>query len=48
MTTYQEETYGERIAEVYDEWYTGYDEAIMNWQSDMSRLFTASSIYRFI
>ena len=27
MDTYQEDTYGERIAGVYDDWYAGYDEA---------------------
>lgn len=29
MITYQEDTYGERIADVYDEWYIGYDETIL-------------------
>ncbi len=27
METYHEETYGERIAEIYDTWYAEYDEA---------------------
>ena len=29
MSTYREEIYGEQIADVYDEWYSGYDEAIL-------------------
>ena len=27
MNTYQTETYGERIADVYDDWYAGYDDS---------------------
>jgi ubiquinone/menaquinone biosynthesis C-methylase UbiE len=27
MASYQRDTYGERIASVYDEWYGGYDQA---------------------
>jgi SAM-dependent methyltransferase len=29
MDTYEEGTYGERIAGVYDEWYAGYDDATL-------------------
>ncbi len=30
MDNYQEETYGERIAGIYDEWYAGYDQATID------------------
>jgi SAM-dependent methyltransferase len=37
MDTYQEDTYGERIADIYDEWYSAFDEAAVNTLSEMAR-----------
>ncbi len=29
MDNYREDTYGERVAEIYDDWYTNYDDAMI-------------------
>lgn len=37
MDTYQENTYGERIAGVFDDWYAEYDEASVTFLHDLAR-----------
>jgi SAM-dependent methyltransferase len=37
MDTYNESTYGERIAGIYDEWYQAYDEAAIQILSELAR-----------
>jgi SAM-dependent methyltransferase len=37
MDEYREETYGQRIAEVYDQWYAGYDEAAVALLAELAR-----------
>jgi SAM-dependent methyltransferase len=37
METYQEETYGDRIAGIYDDWYADYDEAAVAALSDLAQ-----------
>lgn len=37
MDEYQEETYGERIADVYDDWYQTYDEQAVSTLSELAR-----------
>jgi SAM-dependent methyltransferase len=37
MESYQEDTYGERIAGVYDEWYTKYDDAMIEALAELSQ-----------
>jgi SAM-dependent methyltransferase len=36
MEPYQEDTYGERIAEIYDEWYSAYDRAAITTLSELA------------
>jgi tRNA1(Val) A37 N6-methylase TrmN6 len=36
MHDYTEETYGERIADVYDQWYQGYDDLMLGTLSDLA------------
>ncbi|MEK9164696.1 MAG: class I SAM-dependent methyltransferase [Chloroflexota bacterium] len=37
MNTYKEDTYGERIADIYDEWYSAYDETAGSFLSELAR-----------
>lgn len=37
MTMYREETYGEQIADVYDEWYSGYEEATITTLGELAQ-----------
>lgn len=37
MTTYREETYGEQIADVYDAWYSGYEEATLTTLGELAQ-----------
>lgn len=37
METYQPATYGESIADLYDDWYAGYDEAIVTTLSELAQ-----------
>jgi ubiquinone/menaquinone biosynthesis C-methylase UbiE len=36
MTSYSHETYGERVAGVYDDWYTDYDPAAIELLSELA------------
>lgn len=37
MDSYNEATYGERIADIYDEWYRTYDEAAIVTLSELAQ-----------
>ncbi len=37
MENYNEDTYGERIADIYDEWYAGYDESLVDTLSKLAQ-----------
>lgn len=37
MDRYQEDTYGERVAGIYDEWYGSYDESMIETLADMAQ-----------
>jgi SAM-dependent methyltransferase len=37
MVDYSEETYGERIADVYDQWYSGFDPAAIDFLAELAK-----------
>src|ERR687886_408624 len=37
MNTYEAETYGERVADVYDDWYADYDAAMIDVLAELAR-----------
>jgi SAM-dependent methyltransferase len=37
MDSYQEDTYGERVAGIYDEWYAKYDDAMIETLAELAR-----------